>query len=87
MFPYNDLQDAGTAGPSGDIVLEEIREIVRARRKSFPSKADPGKVHGHTTGLMSLLITTFRYWQAGKTNEGMAAMPSPASTMAIIVSR
>jgi hypothetical protein len=38
-----------------------------------------------TTGLVSLLIATFRFRHAGNTNEGMTAMPSPASTMESIV--
>ena len=40
-----------------------------------------------TTGLTSLLITTFRFRQAGNPKEGIMATPSPASTMAIMVSR
>ena len=66
--------------------LEKGREFLSARRELLP-RARICANSRFTTGLMSRVMTTCRLRHTGKPYDGMTATPSPASTMAIWVSR
>jgi hypothetical protein len=76
---------ASTADPSGDVAVKESGEFVRTAREFLAPVADLIELLVHD-GISQSHHHHFSIRQAGRPNEGIMAMPSSASTMAIWVS-